>query len=226
MQGISFLAYIKKREHEMKEVCVHCNQQSRSLAHKLMVNRDFFVVGDAHPLIEGHILIIPRSHVPCIGSLPDDMVTSFHYLYDLVSDFLRSQYGPVVVFEHGIHGQTVFHAHVHFLPYFGAPKDIIPNCHVFHPIVDTNALQKAYSNEGGYLFIEIEEQKYFLDNRYARPRILRDLLAIALGVENRGDWISASNNQQLLLCFNREVDQLVAKWKRWLACEQEHRRAL
>lgn len=78
--------------------------------------RGFYLVADLHPLREGHLLIIPREHLPCYGALPEDQDAEFLRLKSEVSQFLAREYAPPVFLEHGVAGQSVKHAHLHAIP--------------------------------------------------------------------------------------------------------------
>ncbi|MBU1000029.1 HIT domain-containing protein [Patescibacteria group bacterium] len=59
------------------------------------------MVCDANPVVGGHILIIPKSHLSCIGEYSKNLFKEFLNLYKKVSEFLLKAYGSVSTFEHG-----------------------------------------------------------------------------------------------------------------------------
>ena len=105
--------------------CEHC-PGGLGLEHPIFDDEDFWIVCDCHPLVGGHILIIPKRHISCMGSLSNSIFRKFEKYYQLVKDFVERNYGNVVIFEHGITGQTVFHAHVHFFPCKCRIDEIVP----------------------------------------------------------------------------------------------------
>ena len=96
------------------------------LTHPLFADDSFLIVCDVHPLIEGHILIIPKKHISCMGALDKLQFELYEKIYDKVNRFIRKKYGAVGAFEHGITGQTVFHAHTHVLPFARSIDEVIP----------------------------------------------------------------------------------------------------
>src|SRR3989338_2433829 len=106
--------------------CHHCGADSPAFAHLLEETEHFRVICDIHPLCEGHILIVPKEHISCIGACDDAHRKEFLPLYNRCKTFVHDTYGSVSTFEHGIVGQTVFHAHVHLLPYADTPGKIVP----------------------------------------------------------------------------------------------------
>src|SRR5258708_37094748 len=53
---------------ELNTSCAFCARET--LAPLLAETEHFFLLADHAPLVEGHLLIIPRAHYPCIGPLP------------------------------------------------------------------------------------------------------------------------------------------------------------
>jgi diadenosine tetraphosphate (Ap4A) HIT family hydrolase len=66
--------------------------------------------------MEGHLLLIPKKHFDCYLNLDKNLIDEFNLFKNKVIEFLKKYYQKPVIFEHGIAGQTVFHAHLHFLP--------------------------------------------------------------------------------------------------------------
>ena len=114
-------------ENAIRINCPHCNLASQAFRYPLEQTDEFYLVVDSHPIVEGHILIIPKSHVSCIGEYPQQLFEDFIKLNSKVSEFLLREYRTVSTFEHGIFGQTVFHSHIHYLPFKGESTDIVPS---------------------------------------------------------------------------------------------------
>lgn len=97
--------------------CPFCHRDRLSIV--LEQTPHFFLLVDHAPLVKGHLLLVPRAHYACYGAVPAGLDGEFAGLKARVVAFLRGAYGPVAFFEHGIFRQTVYHAHLHALP-FGA----------------------------------------------------------------------------------------------------------
>src|SRR2546421_13104667 len=91
--------------------CAFCNRDDISYIFKETAN--FLIAADHAPLVEGHLLIIPKQHYTCYGSVPAELDTQLFALKHEVRQFLNRFYAPAVFWEHGIFRQTVFHAHLH-----------------------------------------------------------------------------------------------------------------
>jgi diadenosine tetraphosphate (Ap4A) HIT family hydrolase len=148
-------------EEYIRAHCPHCNPNSEAYKYLLDRTNNFSIVCDPHPITKGHILIIPKEHYSCIGEYPNDVYREFLNLYKKVSDFVKKEYGSVSTFEHGKFGQTVFHSHVHFMPFNGKPTNIIPEGEDKLTVIDDlSKLKDELEKDGGYLFFSIEDNKW------------------------------------------------------------------
>lgn len=78
--------------------------------------RNFYLLHDGYPIMEGHLLIIPKKHTRCCLEIGKSLKEEFFRLKNKVKDFLLLNYNSVIFFEHGVAAQTVSHAHLHALP--------------------------------------------------------------------------------------------------------------
>lgn len=102
-------------EEKFEKNCRHCFGGAQ-IKNAFFGSKNFWIVCDFHPLARGHIMIILKKHISCFGSLSGETFLEFENLYNKVKNFINNNYGSATVFEHGVVGQTVFHAHIHFLP--------------------------------------------------------------------------------------------------------------
>jgi len=194
------------------EKCRHCFGGAQ-VVDPLFSSENFWIVCDFHPLVRGHILIIPKEHISCFGALSKNAFLEFKYLYEKVKDFINNNYGPVAVFEHGIAGQTVFHAHIHFLPFDGKIGHIIGESDSVREFDSLMQIKEQFKKQGKYLFVEIANQKYFVDVKLAYPRFFREKFAVALNASDRADWKAASNSEKLMKIFENDISDLREKWR-------------
>lgn len=193
--------------------CPHCDPNSFALKYPLEETKNFWIVCDVHPLVEGHVLIIPKKHLSCIGEYPSDEYLEFLSLFHKYSDFIEKTYGSVSTFEHGKIGQTVFHSHVHLLPYKGNPLEIIPEgLNNLTSFDDFSNLKEIFIQEGKYLFFSISKQKWTVDTKLGAPRFFRDRFANALHVPERGNWKEMDKNLDLMQNATKEMKELQNKW--------------
>src|SRR5690349_3777774 len=89
---------------------------------------DFVVAPTIGPLAPGHLLLLPRQHVPAIGMVSQAATRELPSLIELITSTLEARFGPTISFEHGTSGKEgvggcgVDHAHMHFVPVSEALK--------------------------------------------------------------------------------------------------------
>lgn len=131
--------------------CVFCEPEALEVV--LTETPHFLLLADHAPLVEGHLLIVPRAHLACYGALPEALEAEFLALKRRVAGFLRVAYAEPTFFEHGVFHQTVFHAHLHAFP-FGAvslPFHVMNEARPAHGLADVRAW---YADHGHYFYLE------------------------------------------------------------------------
>ncbi len=197
----------------MKNDCLHC-PGSYALSHPLFDDDKFWIICDIHPITEGHILIIPKDHISCMGALDDETFERYKELYSRVKGFVKKEYGSVAIFEHGIIGQTVFHAHTHFFPFKGKTNEIIEDSSILRKIESLDSVKTEFISAGKYLFFENNDEMFLVDTIVGYPRFFRDIFAKLLGAESRGNWKTTEKSEELMKTFDKEISSLEKKWKR------------
>jgi diadenosine tetraphosphate (Ap4A) HIT family hydrolase len=199
-------------EKAIRDHCPHCDLTSHTYEYLLERSDNFSIVCDANPLTEGHILIIPKAHISCVGAYPENLYQEFLKLNEKVLQFIKKEYGAVSSFEHGIFGQTVFHSHIHYLPFSGKAIDIVPE-DKFSLITNLSELKILLAKDGGYLFFSIADQLMSVDVDIAAPRFFRDRYAKALGRPERGNWKEMQVNPEMVKLVKKENLNAQNKWK-------------
>ncbi len=150
-----------------REDCAFCVRQD--LHNILAESQSFFLLADHAPLIEGHLLLIPKAHYSCYGAVPLELEQEFLQMKARAAAFLRRAYRPPVFFEHGIFRQTVFHAHLHCFPF--GPLQLDLSAYHPHPAPRLEDVREWYMQKGQYFYFEQrmgegqlfapEEMRYF-----------------------------------------------------------------
>lgn len=130
-----------------------------------------------------------------------------------ISNFLLKEYGIVSSFEHGVFGQTVFHSHIHYLPFSGKPTDIVPEEGKLSKLNNLNQTQDLFKKDKGYLFFSIGDELWSVDVSLAVPRFFRDRFAIALGRPERGNWKEMRLNKNIMIEATKDNENIQNKWK-------------
>lgn len=201
-------------EKAIRKNCPHCNLESHAFRYILEKTTNFYIICDAYPIIEGHILIIPKKHISCIGEYPDNLYKEFLVLNDKLKNFVKKTYNKVSIFEHGIFGQTVFHSHIHYLPFEGNPTEIVPEgTSKFTQLGNLNGLKNLFKKEGGYLYFSIANNLWKVDVSISQPRFFRDRFAKVLGRPERGNWKKMHIDRTLSQAAQKDAFRTKEKWK-------------
>lgn len=170
---------------------------------RLIAENNFcYIVATLGQITEGgYVLLIPKEHILCAGELNSSTTTSLINMAIKIRNALSKEYRnnpfvryPVTVFEHGIVGQSIKHAYLHFLP---AVLDFTPKILQDFPQSQIEELQsyrdlrKFYEKRREpYLFWTVPAENKFMVcwNPPASPQYLRILSAEILGCPERGNW--------------------------------------
>ncbi len=174
--------------------CVFCDPEKikpRTIASFDGVN----IVATLGQITEGgYVLLIPTDHVPCLGAMNKKQISIVDNISRQIDHVLRKEYNSgVTIFEHGIVGQTIKHAHLHLFPEFVYLTDKIrsdfPKSEIqfVKNLVD---LQFQYQKrQEPYLFWSTTLGKFrVIWNPPAPAQYLRIVSADLLGVPERADW--------------------------------------
>ncbi len=134
--------------------CPFCERHNLELT--LAVTDHFYLLADHAPLLEGHLLIVPHGHYACYGGIPADYETELVALKRRVASFLTSAYRTPTFFEHGVFRQTVFHAHLHALPFGPIPLNLRQQVAAFggRSVRSLADLRDWYTERGHYFYLE------------------------------------------------------------------------
>ena len=132
--------------------CAFC-QRSDMTFNILKETRSFVLITDHAPLIEGHILIIPKTHYACYGNVPRELDTELFALKHEVQQFFAQYYAPPIFWEHGVFRQTVFHAHLHCFPFGNTAYDLTEQLHSY-VVRSQDDIRAWYASQGQYFYME------------------------------------------------------------------------
>lgn len=203
----------------MENKCIFCDKSEYRRA--IAENGEFFVKATYGMMnVEGYVLLVPKGHVSCYGAMPAKQYKKFGKARDALIDAVEKNYGnSVVVFEHGITGQTVGHAHLHGIPGIDFNEMVAETeklvasdeekeyRHVpfmkevkFGSEDERKELSRA-AKMGGYLYIG-ERSSGRAVVIYAKPEerlkmVLRKAAARVLGNEELFDWRKSRSTPEL-----------------------------
>jgi diadenosine tetraphosphate (Ap4A) HIT family hydrolase len=168
-------------------------------------------MADKFPVCPGHTLIISKEHLRCYAAATEETVRELEATAASVRSFLAAAYGkPLLIWENGVSGQSVFHAHLHLMP---LPIDAIPPELEAHPDVapveSWGAVRAHYDRHGHYRYLELAGQRWLVAGHSPALRSVVDLLARATGLRySRNGWIKTSTPEDVA-----EVGRRYVSWR-------------
>jgi diadenosine tetraphosphate (Ap4A) HIT family hydrolase len=97
--------------------CPFCSDRPANLAAE---NQLAFAKWDGYPLSKGHVLLIPRRHVPSIFDCTNEERVAMLELLDATKLIIDGLYKPdgynIGINNGAAAGQTVMHLHIHLIP--------------------------------------------------------------------------------------------------------------
>ena len=167
---------------------------------------------DKFPLTPGHVLAVSKEHLACYGAGSTDVWRDLDQSADEVVRFLAASYQmPIFVWENGVSGQSVFHAHLHFIP---LPIDTIqldfaeePSA---RPITNWEPVREHFAHHGTYRYLAFEKQRYLLPGQTPFLRQIHRLLATSTGLAFApGGWVKTTSPA--------DVVEVHRRWNQWNA---------
>lgn len=169
--------------------CLFCKISSEN-THKIYQTKNFYLITDGAPLGSGHLLLIPKEHLSCFGALSEKFNEEFSLLQKKVISFLEDNFGRTILFEHGVFGQTVHHAHLHFLP---TEKKVLPFAQKKYEIKKIKSfwtLKDVLKKDKGYLFFQEDKSNYIIKIKnppagFFHTYLLTELLGVPADFDKR-----------------------------------------
>jgi ATP adenylyltransferase len=171
---------------------------AKSWNEPLFESQSFVVIPSLGALVEGWLLLLPRTHYICSGSLPASLLGEMDALKKTAASFLQDVYGGVSAFEHGPHGENrsvgcgVDHAHLHLVPTVFDLRAAIS------PFLPTNVTWRSGSiTNCGVSFRESRDYLYLeqpIGNGYIathdefQGQLFRRAIASQLGLDAEYNW--------------------------------------
>lgn len=196
-----------------QDKCVFCDRTKieKQIIHE--TERYYFIATLGQITDGGYVLLIPKRHVLCVGAMEASEIQEIIAEASLIERRISQEYRcSPIVFEHGIVGQTIQHAHIHFVPaslrlterirtdFPGKEMDIVPSL---------AWLRSMYlERQEPYIFWSDSSCELTICwNPLAPPAYLRIIIAEMLGCPERGDWRKMDSKLDKLL-WSETVERL------------------
>ncbi len=193
--------------------CVFCRIDNIA-NYILKETTNFLIIADHAPLVEGHLLIIPKQHYACYGAMPAELDDELLTLKQEVHLFFTQYYALPVHWEHGIFRQTVFHAHLHCFP-FGEIGYALDPKHQQHQVHSQADIRDWYNKYGHYFYMEDSKQALlFAANMDDYIYIIKDVLGAGVAARNK-QTIPLRSSQQRQSEGKPLIESLTANWQKF-----------
>lgn len=159
-------------------------------------DKNFWIIATLGQITDGgYTLLVPKKHIPCIGAMGFKEIEHFEDLAKRIRLALSVEYGiwPVNFFEHGIVGQTIKHAHIHFVPEnWQITERILKDFpEKFINLHSWLELQFLYTVKPEPYILWLDSREEIIKVYWNPPaplQYLRIVIAEALGRPERADW--------------------------------------
>ncbi len=171
----------------------------------------FRIVADHAPLLEGHLLIVPKAHYACYGAVPAALDAELLALKREVQQFFACYYAPPVFWEHGVFRQTVFHAHLHCFP-FGDLAYPLDQARHQRAVNSQDDVRAWYAEHGHYFYLGDMQRAFLFDpNMIDYQYIVQHVLGP--GVLARSAYTGWRTTQQRQVEGKPLVEHLITNWR-------------
>jgi diadenosine tetraphosphate (Ap4A) HIT family hydrolase len=201
--------------------CVFCQQTSIN-PYILKETPHFRLVTDHAPLVEGHILIIPKTHYACYGDVPASLDTELFALKHEAQRFLQQYYDTTVFWEHGVFHQTVFHAHLHCFPFGTLTQSQTDLCQRLSAEVvqSQDEIRAWYVSRGYYFYLEPGAAYLFAPQDETYGRVIHDIFWTKVSARTQQQaWRSTQQRRQEAGPW---IASTFAKWREFERQEDRH----
>jgi histidine triad (HIT) family protein len=108
-------------QHPYDPACVFCKIVRGEIPSARVLETDHAVAFlDINPVIQGHVLLVPKAHHATLAELPDDLAAETGRLVPRLARAIRQATGAdglnLIVNNGRAAGQTVDHGHWHLIP--------------------------------------------------------------------------------------------------------------
>lgn len=167
---------------------------------------------DKYPMLPGHTLIIAQQHLSCYAAATDALLSELETVVSRIRRFLEEAYNsPVLIFENGIAGQTVFHAHLHLVPVriSDLPAAVTQHGDIV-PTTGWDEVRQYYVVNGAYRYVQLCDSRYIIAGYSPVLHTMRRVMAETTGLAWSGNgWVKATTPE--------DVADLSRRWQEWTA---------
>lgn len=178
---------------------------------------------------QGQVMVIPKSHYSCFGEMPNALFSEFSELENLVANEITKKFSEPFQIEMGNWGQSVKHAHIHFIPMVSKDykiKNIINEMVEigkekiqYESGIKLDRLREIYNEEGGYLSIKQNGILYAchikgieFDPKNPHPQLTLRTFFPRIGVKGVDSWREMSREDKIIDNKKRDLTKQLLKF--------------
>lgn len=152
------------------EECLFCDFDK--IKKDILCSSDnFYVKVGVGILAPGHVMLLPKMHIACFARLPKQLSKEFILVKDRLFNKVKFTFNEPIIYEHGVYGQSIKHAHLHFLPSSSSHynldniKENIFKSLKSTRIDDMSQIADVFKNEGSYFYLEQNGKKWVIHTK-------------------------------------------------------------
>jgi ATP adenylyltransferase len=186
----------------------------------------FVAVPTLGPLVDGWLLVVPRTYALSFAELPPSLFTELYAFLDRIVPLIEQRYGAVAVFEHGPArvgsniGCGVDYAHLHVVPtkcdLRAGAKKIAPAIS-WHVIPSLRHLSELKDRTRDYWFVQQVYGKsacavgeILVDDQSAPSQLFRKVIADHIGSAESFDWKSDCKADSIIRTIEAFTQRAIA----------------
>ena len=204
--------------------CNFCDYSVHERRNQIIAQTDdFYCVPSIGQICEGgHLMIIPKKHVSCLGAMEESSFVEFERFVDRIKKAVTDIYQKPIMFEHGIVGQPTRHAHLQMLPISTSLDECIT--WDFDKKMQLNSIRELaqiYKSGGQYLFSQNSQGVMHAYTGEQFSQNLRKVVADAVGKSERGDWKTLRANHERAQHDDVLINETVEKLRQALNAQNK-----
>ena len=135
--------------------------------YNIFETENFYVKIGKGIITPGHVMLITKDHYDCFAEIPEELEQEFFEIKKYLIKKITETFSKPFLQEAGIWGQTVPHAHIHFIPtktenyqVNSIIEEMVKPSGAELEIIDWKKLKEIYKKERGYITIEEDGKTY------------------------------------------------------------------
>jgi len=195
-QNCGFCAEINNIDNDHNLLNRWIKQESGLNSRVIFETKNFVVLPTLGSFVEGYLLVVAKDHYPCMGALPDELMSEAEQVIQKTRSIIKRVYKTnVVSFEHGAlscsnkFGGCLDHAHMHIVPFESNLSPIISQYNMDLSKGCFFDVKHRWINEKPYLFfMDTDDSCYFIESDVMPSQFIRQVICAKIGKPDSWDW--------------------------------------